>query len=62
VTAVVDQLLHAPGWLVLLVTGLAVFSEDALFVGFVFPGETLAVLAGGPPRAAWSASGRRWPS
>jgi membrane-associated protein len=46
VTAVVDQLLNAPGWLVLLVTGLAVFSEDALFVGFVFPGETLAVLAG----------------
>jgi membrane protein DedA with SNARE-associated domain len=46
VTAVVDQLLNAPGWLVLLVAGLAVFSEDALFVGFVFPGETLAVLAG----------------
>ncbi len=45
-TAVVDYLLHAPGWLVLLLTGLAVFSEDALFVGFVFPGETLAVLAG----------------
>ena len=45
-TAVVDQLLNAPGWLVLLVAGLAVFSEDALFVGFVFPGETLAVLAG----------------
>ncbi len=45
-TAVVEQLLHAPGWLVLLVTGLAVFSEDALFVGFVLPGETLAVLSG----------------
>ena len=45
-TAVVNQLLHAPGWLVLLAAGLAVFSEDALFVGFVFPGETLAVLAG----------------
>lgn len=45
-TAVVDYLLHAPGWLVLLVTGLAVFSEDALFVGFVVPGETMAVLSG----------------
>jgi hypothetical protein len=29
VTAVVDQLLHAPGWLVLLVAGLAVFSGTA---------------------------------
>ena len=32
--------------LILAVTGLLVFAEDALFVGFVIPGETAAVLAG----------------
>jgi len=31
---------------VLLVAGAVVFSEDALFVGFVIPGETAAVLGG----------------
>ena len=34
-----------PIW-ILAVTGLLVFAEDAIFVGFVFPGETAAVLAG----------------
>jgi membrane protein DedA with SNARE-associated domain len=42
----VDRLLGLPGWVVLLVTGLVVFCEDALFVGFVLPGETVAVIAG----------------
>jgi membrane protein DedA with SNARE-associated domain len=42
----VERLLGVPGWLVLLVTGAVVFAEDALFVGFVLPGETIAVLAG----------------
>jgi membrane-associated protein len=42
----VHQILGLPGWLVLLVAGLVVFAEDALFVGFVLPGETVAVLAG----------------
>jgi membrane protein DedA with SNARE-associated domain len=32
--------------LILVVTGLLVFAEDAIFVGFVIPGETAAVLAG----------------
>ncbi len=45
-TGLVDQVLGLPGWLVLLVAGAVVFSEDALFVGFVIPGETVAVLAG----------------
>jgi len=45
-SALVDRLLGLPGWLVLLVTGAAVFAEDALFVGFVLPGETIALLAG----------------
>jgi len=46
VTRIVDRILGLPGWLVLLVAGLAVFAEDALFVGFVLPGETIALLAG----------------
>jgi membrane protein DedA with SNARE-associated domain len=46
VSTLVDRLLGVPGWIVLVVTGLVVFAEDALFVGFVIPGETVAVLAG----------------
>jgi membrane protein DedA with SNARE-associated domain len=46
VSGLVDRLLGVPGWVVLLVTGAVVFAEDALFVGFVLPGETIAVLAG----------------
>lgn len=45
-SGLVDRLLGLPGWLVLLVTGAVVFAEDALFVGFVLPGETIALLAG----------------
>ncbi len=41
-----DQLLTTPSWAVLLVVGLVVFAEDAIFVGFVLPGETVAVLGG----------------
>jgi membrane-associated protein len=44
--SLVDRLLSVPGWAVLLVVGLLVFAEDALFIGFVLPGETAAVLAG----------------
>jgi membrane-associated protein len=46
VTNFVHQILHAPAWLVLGVVGLVVFAEDALFVGFVLPGETAAILGG----------------
>jgi membrane protein DedA with SNARE-associated domain len=46
VTGLVDRILGLPGWLVLVVAGLVVFAEDALFVGFVLPGETAAFLAG----------------
>src|SRR4051812_13070159 len=46
----VDGILGLPGWLVLLIAGLVVFAEDALFVGFVLPGETVAVLAGASAR------------
>lgn len=45
-SGVLDNILNLdPVWL-LLVAGLLVFAEDAVFVGFVIPGETAAVLAG----------------
>lgn len=45
-TSLVERLLDvAPVW-VFLVVGLLVFVEDALFVGFVVPGETAAVIGG----------------
>lgn len=49
-TGLVDKILGLPPWLVLLVTGAVVFTEDALFVGFVVPGETVALLAGAAAR------------
>ena len=45
-TGLLDQLLAAGPWVVLAVVGLVVFVEDALFVGFVIPGETAAILGG----------------
>jgi membrane protein DedA with SNARE-associated domain len=45
-TALVDRILIVPGAVVYVLAGLLVFAEDALFVGFVLPGETAAVLAG----------------
>jgi membrane protein DedA with SNARE-associated domain len=46
VKSIVDSILHlAPIWVYLLVA-LLVFAEDALFVGFVIPGETAAVIGG----------------
>ncbi|GAA1236061.1 DedA family protein [Oryzihumus leptocrescens] len=41
-----DQILSAPTAVVLTVVGLLVFAEDALFIGFVLPGETAAILGG----------------
>jgi membrane-associated protein len=45
-SGLVHRILELPGWLVLLVAGLVVFAEDALALGFVLPGETVALLAG----------------
>ena len=45
-SGLVDRLLNTPWWVVLLAVGLIVFAEDALFVGFVLPGETVAILGG----------------
>lgn len=44
--AIIDSLLSAPTWTVLVLVGLIVFVEDALFVGFVIPGETAAIIGG----------------
>src|SRR3954452_21534642 len=41
-----DWLLGLQGLPVYALVGLLVFAEDALFVGFVLPGETAAVLGG----------------
>lgn len=41
-----QRLLDVPPAIVVTVVGLVVFAEDALFVGFVLPGETAAVLGG----------------
>ncbi|MBW8752105.1 MAG: DedA family protein [Propionibacteriales bacterium] len=41
-----DGILGLDPVLILVLTGLLVFAEDAIFVGFVVPGETAAVLAG----------------
>jgi membrane-associated protein len=46
VDSLVDTVLGAPSWLVYLTVALVVFAEDALFVGFVLPGETLAIIGG----------------
>ncbi|MDG4766813.1 DedA family protein [Solwaraspora sp. WMMD406] len=41
-----ERLLSLDGMLIYLLVWLLVFAEDALFVGFVFPGETAAILGG----------------
>jgi membrane-associated protein len=46
VTGFLDTILGAPAWTVLGIIALVVFAEDALFVGFVLPGETVAILGG----------------
>jgi membrane-associated protein len=44
--SITSHLLNVPPVLVYLLVGLLIFGEDALFVGFVLPGETAAVLGG----------------
>jgi len=45
-TDLLERLLAVPAPVVLAVVGILVFIEDALFVGFVVPGETVAILGG----------------
>ncbi|HEY2297873.1 MAG TPA: DedA family protein [Jatrophihabitans sp.] len=44
--SLIDRLLDLRGAMVYLIVAAIVFAEDALFVGFVIPGETAAVLGG----------------
>jgi membrane protein DedA with SNARE-associated domain len=46
VNGFVEQLLHFDATLVYALVAVLVFAEDAVFVGFVVPGETAAVLGG----------------
>jgi membrane-associated protein len=46
VSGFVDSILNVSPLLALAIVGLLVFAEDALFVGFIIPGETAAVLGG----------------
>jgi membrane protein DedA with SNARE-associated domain len=46
VGSLVERILAVNGAVVYALVGLLVFAEDALFVGFVVPGETAAVLGG----------------
>ncbi len=43
---VVDSILNVPPLLAYVIVATLVFAEDALFVGFILPGETAAVLGG----------------
>lgn len=45
-SGILDNILSLDPFWLLLIAGLLVFAEDAVFVGFVVPGETAAVLAG----------------
>ena len=45
-TSILERVLGEPAWLVYVVVGIVVLVEDALFVGFVVPGETAAILGG----------------
>ena len=45
-TSLLERLLDVPAPVVLVVVGSLVFIEDALFFGFVVPGETVAILGG----------------
>ncbi len=56
------QILDQPAWLIYAVTFGVVFLEDAIFIGFVFPGETVAILGGvsaslGHTQVGWMALG-----
>lgn len=45
-SGILGHILGAPTWAILGLVGLIVFVEDALFVGFVIPGESAAILGG----------------
>jgi membrane-associated protein len=46
VTRILGQLLGLHGVVVYVLVGVLVFAEDALFIGFLLPGETAAIIGG----------------
>jgi len=46
VTALLDRLFNVSGALVYSIVAVLVFAEDALFIGFLIPGETAAIIGG----------------
>jgi membrane-associated protein len=46
ISRLLQPLLSLHGWQAYLLVGLLVFAEDAIMLGFVFPGETAAILGG----------------
>jgi membrane-associated protein len=46
IARLLDPLLSLHGWQAYVLVGLLVFAEDAVMLGFVFPGETAAILGG----------------
>ncbi len=45
-TALLDRLFNVSGVLVYSIVAVLVFAEDALFIGFLIPGETAAIIGG----------------
>ena len=46
ISRLLQPLLSLHGWQAYALIGLLVFAEDAVMLGFVFPGETAAILGG----------------
>jgi len=46
ISRLLEPLLSLHGWQAYALVGLLVFAEDAIMLGFVFPGETAAILGG----------------
>jgi membrane protein DedA with SNARE-associated domain len=46
ISRLLEPLLSLSGWQAYALIGLLVFAEDSIMVGFVFPGETAAILGG----------------
>jgi len=55
-TQILDPILHMSPLAVYLIVFALVFSEAAIFVGFIFPGETAVILGGSSPARAASSS------
>ena len=59
-TRLLDQLLSSNPWIVYTIVALIVLAEDAVFLGFVIPGETAAVIGGVAASRGHVEQRRRW--